>query len=67
MKIVVIKENVMVPNCPSFKKGQEVRINSDLAKMLVDRGHAKYVKVDNARKETKELKVDQEKEKKEKK
>jgi hypothetical protein len=66
MKLVLLKENVMIPNSPSFKKGQEVRINDTLADLLISRGHAKLVKKENARKETKELKKEHEKEEKDK-
>jgi len=67
MKLILLKENVSIPNSPAFKKGQEVRVNDDLADLLLKRGHAKEVKKENARKEVKELKKEQKEEKKSKK
>jgi len=67
MKRILLLENVMMPNCPGFKKGQEVKVNDELGELLVKRGHAKSIKEENRRLESKELKERQKKEKKEKK
>lgn len=42
MKSVTILEDVSIPSMPGFRKGQEVRVNDDIADLLVERGHAKF-------------------------
>ena len=37
-------EDVEMPNVPGLRKGMEVRVADHIADMLVDRGHAKFVK-----------------------
>lgn len=52
MKIVSIIQDVSIPGIPGFRRGQEVRIKDEIADMLVDRGHAKFV-VGESREEVK--------------
>lgn len=44
MKRVVILQNVSMPGMPGFKKGQEARMNDEIAGILIERGHAKLEK-----------------------
>ncbi|OGM05593.1 hypothetical protein A2125_02235 [Candidatus Woesebacteria bacterium GWB1_43_5] len=42
MQSIVILKSVEMSNTPSFDAGQKVRVNAEIADMLVDRGFAKY-------------------------
>ena len=41
MKLIRIMQDVSLPSMPMFKKGQQVRVNDEIADLLVTRGHAK--------------------------
>ena len=41
MKLLVMIEDVEIPNMPRFKKSQEVRVSDPIAEILLERGHAK--------------------------
>lgn len=40
MKSIKILEDVAVSGTPKFKKNQEVRVSDNIAKLLIERGHA---------------------------